>query len=85
VPSLPAINSLHSGAADAAAGVRAKFAHAGGDQLTALAVLDGYLSTERRRRAQWAADNYVSTRCGEFTGQQHSAAGAVLYAMLCER
>ncbi|KAF8063655.1 RID1 [Scenedesmus sp. PABB004] len=50
------------GKADAVAATRAKFVSPEGDQLTLLAVLRGFLAVERRRRAEWASDNYVNIR-----------------------
>jgi hypothetical protein len=46
------------------ASVRAKFLHPEGDQLTLLGVMQAYLAVERRRRAEWASDNFINIRWG---------------------
>lgn len=48
---------------DAVNSTRAKFIQPGGDQLTVLSVMRAYLEVDKRKRAEWASDNFVNVRC----------------------
>jgi hypothetical protein len=50
------------GKQDAVNSTRAKFVHPEGDQLTLLGVMQAYLQVERRRRAEWASENFINIR-----------------------
>jgi hypothetical protein len=50
------------GKQDAVNSTRAKFIQPEGDQLTLLAVMRAYLEVDRRKRAQWASDNFINIR-----------------------
>jgi hypothetical protein len=50
------------GKQDAVSSTRAKFVHPEGDQLTLLGVMQAYLQVERRRRAEWASENFINIR-----------------------
>jgi hypothetical protein len=49
---------------DAVNSTRAKFIQPDGDQLTMLFVMRAYLEVDKRKRAEWASDNFVNVRCG---------------------
>lgn len=51
------------GKQDAVNSTRAKFLHPEGDQLTWLAVMKAFLAVDKKKRAEWASDNFINVRC----------------------
>lgn len=69
VPSFPLVRTytkrqhVHNrNKAESVASTRAKFIQPDGDQLTMLSVMRGYLEVDKRKRGEWASDNFINIR-----------------------